>query len=285
MNRQWTVTIAVFGLATTMAMTARAQGTRARVTAPEPTTVAGQAASTGTRTVVGMVETRITPDRPYSAEAVNESLQMLPDGNKIHRTSVTRVYRDSAGRTRREMLAEDGTVRSISIWDPVGNTNYTLDPETKVATRGGGVIAPMRSPAATAAPTVAQGTAVGGGSGVRTAAPSGVSIARSGGSGGGVMTAVGGGNREPLDPQTIEGLSATGTRTTTTIPPGKVGNAQELKIVSEQWFSDELQVLVMTRHSDPRSGETVYRLRNVLRAEPDPSLFMLPPDYTLQERR
>ena len=94
-----------------------------------------------------------------------------------------------------------------------------------------------------------------------------------------------GGTREALDPQTIEGLSATGTRTTTIIPAGEIGNAQELKIISEQWFSEELQVLVMTKHSDPRSGETLYRLRSVLRAEPDPTLFMVPADYTLQERR
>ncbi len=64
-----------------------------------------------------------------------------------------------------------------------------------------------------------------------------------------------------------------------------MGNAQELKIISEQWFSDELHVLVMTKHNDPRSGESVYRLRNVLRIEPDPSLFMVPGDYSLVERR
>ncbi len=64
-----------------------------------------------------------------------------------------------------------------------------------------------------------------------------------------------------------------------------MGNAQELNITSEQWFSDELQVVVMTKHNDPRSGESVYRLRNVLRIEPDPSLFMVPGDYSLVERR
>ena len=32
----------------------------------------------------------------------------------------------------------------------------------------------------------------------------------------------------------------------------------------------------MTHHSDPRSGESTYRLTNIVRAEPDQSLFMLP---------
>jgi hypothetical protein len=35
---------------------------------------------------------------------------------------------------------------------------------------------------------------------------------------------------------------------------------------------------VLTKHNDPRSGETVYRLLNVVRAEPDPSLFAVPAD-------
>ena len=89
--------------------------------------------------------------------------------------------------------------------------------------------------------------------------------------------------QEDLGQQTIEGVSATGTRTTTEIPAGAIGNEQPIKIVSEQWFSPELQVLVLTKHSDPRTGETTYRLTGVVRAEQARSLFDLPPDYTLQE--
>ena len=90
--------------------------------------------------------------------------------------------------------------------------------------------------------------------------------------------------KEDLGIQNIEGVSASGTRTTTVIPAGEIGNTQEIRVVSERWFSDELQVLVMTRHSDPRNGETVYRLTNILRAEPDQTLFTVPPDYTVQQR-
>jgi hypothetical protein len=90
--------------------------------------------------------------------------------------------------------------------------------------------------------------------------------------------------KEDLGQQNVEGVMATGTRTTTVIPAGEIGNAQEIRVVSEQWFSEELQALVLTRHSDPRSGENVYRLRNILRAEPDPTLFSVPTDYTIQQR-
>ncbi|MBA3637803.1 MAG: hypothetical protein M3541_20425 [Acidobacteriota bacterium] len=143
-----------------------------------------------------------------------------------------------------------------------------------------GCITAMPLPAWAQEPTVVAG----GGSAAATT--TGVAtMTRSAAGGGGVMTAVGSGDRETLDPQNIEGLNATGMRTTTTIPAGQVGNAQELKIISEPWFSDELQVLVMTKHNDPRSGESIDRLRNVLRDEPDPSMFMVPGDYSLQERR
>ena len=64
---------------------------------------------------------------------------------------------------------------------------------------------------------------------------------------------------------------------------GAIGNLQPIKVTSEQWFSPDLQLLVMTKHSDPRTGDTTYRLQGIVRAEPDRSLFTLPADYTLRE--
>jgi hypothetical protein len=89
--------------------------------------------------------------------------------------------------------------------------------------------------------------------------------------------------REDLGSQTIDGLPAVGSRSTTTIPAGAIGNDQPIKVIVEQWFSHDLQVLVMTRHSDPRQGDTTYRLLNIVRAEPDRSLFQVPSDYTFGE--
>jgi hypothetical protein len=87
-------------------------------------------------------------------------------------------------------------------------------------------------------------------------------------------------SRQDLGERIIEGVNAHGTRTTTTIPAGAIGNDQPLRIVSEEWFSPELQVLVLTKHSDPRSGETTYALSNIVRAEPDRTLFEIPADYS-----
>jgi hypothetical protein len=89
--------------------------------------------------------------------------------------------------------------------------------------------------------------------------------------------------REDLGQQTVEGVLAAGTRTTRVIPAGAIGNLQPIKVISEEWMSPDLKVLVMTKHSDPRTGETIYRLSNIVRAEPDHALFTVPADYTLRE--
>ena len=75
-------------------------------------------------------------------------------------------------------------------------------------------------------------------------------------------------------------MIARGTRPTTVIPAGAIGNDQTIRIVTEEWFSPDLQVLVLTKHSDPRSGDTTYALSGIVRAEPDRSLFEVPAAYT-----
>jgi hypothetical protein len=89
--------------------------------------------------------------------------------------------------------------------------------------------------------------------------------------------------KEDLGKQTIEGVEAQGTRVTITIPAGEIGNERAIEIVNERWYSPELQVDVMTRHNDPRTGETTYRLTNINRTEPAKSLFEVPADYTVSE--
>jgi len=89
--------------------------------------------------------------------------------------------------------------------------------------------------------------------------------------------------REEIGQQVVEGVLATGTRTTTTFPAGTIGNEQPIVVLSEQWFSPDLKVLVLTKHSDPRSGQTIYRLTNIVQTEPARSLFEVPADYTLKD--
>jgi TonB family protein len=88
---------------------------------------------------------------------------------------------------------------------------------------------------------------------------------------------------ESLGKRTFDGVEADGTRSVSTIPAGSIGNERPIEIVSERWYSAELQTVVMTRHSDPRTGENVYRLENINRTEPTANLFQVPSDYTVSE--
>jgi hypothetical protein len=230
------------------------------------------------------VEARITPGAPYSAEAVTESTQVLADGNRINRKSLTRVYRDGEGRMRREEVNDAGTVVSVSIVDPIAHVSYVLQPQSRTAYRENaqnqlfivrskieaGADRMADAPPPPPPPPPAPGAPL-----RTTATEIRMRVPISGSEVGDVA-------QENLGQQNVEGVSANGTRTVTTFPTGAIGNLQPLKVVSEQWFSPDLQVLVMTRHIDPRSGETTYRLQNIVRAEPDRSLFSVPADYSLK---
>ncbi len=90
-------------------------------------------------------------------------------------------------------------------------------------------------------------------------------------------------NSESLGTQTIEGLTAEGTRRTTTYPVDSVGNDREIVATNESWFSKKLKVEVLTKTSDPRMGDSSTKLTNISLIEPDPALFVPPADYTIKD--
>ena len=214
---------------------------------------------------------------PYSAQAVNEMVQTLADGNHIKSTSSSMLYRDSQGRERREQ-AMGGTVNGVFITDPVDGVSYMLEPGSKVARK-----TPQRS-----FTIVTDGRGGGGGVGVGvgrggtiTAETRTFSMKTDNGpetfvfSNQETSTSKANTKVEHLGMQTIEGVSAEGTRTTVTIPEGQIGNELPIVTVSERWYSPELQVTVMSTRSDPRTGTTTYKLTNINRAEPSPAMFQV----------
>jgi len=84
---------------------------------------------------------------------------------------------------------------------------------------------------------------------------------------------------DDLGTQNIEGVTCEGTRHITTIPAGAIGNDRPIEIVYERWYSKDLGMVVSSKHSDPRFGEQTYTLKNIVRAEPDPSLFTVPKEF------
>lgn len=209
---------------------------------------------------------KVVKGLPFSAVAVSESTQTLADGNRITRKTQTNLYRDSQGRFRKEVtlpaigpLAASGQPHSlVMISDPVAGTGYVLQVNEKVARKmpapgqpGGG--GPKGGPRGEIGYREFKGA-------------SNMSV-----------------KKDSLGTQVINGLSAEGTRLTRTIAPGEIGNEKAITVVSERWYSTDLQMEVKSTHSDPRFGETTYTLTNVQRQEPAAALFTVPADYTVKE--
>jgi hypothetical protein len=86
-----------------------------------------------------------------------------------------------------------------------------------------------------------------------------------------------------LGTRDFNGIKAEGKLRSYEIPAGEIGNRNAIVVSDETWYSPDLQVTVYTKHSDPRSGDTVFRLDNLKREEPAASLFSVPSDYTVKD--
>ena len=98
------------------------------------------------------------------------------------------------------------------------------------------------------------------------------------------MGHLGKGTTTSLGTKTFDGVKAEGKSTLWTIPAGKIGNRNPINVTSESWYAPDLQVTVYSRYNDPRTGESIYRLAALKRAEPSPDLFKVPEDYTTKGR-
>ena len=228
---------------------------------------------------------------PYSATMTSQSIQTLADGNRIVQTFTGNTARDSQGRTRQDAplpnlgnLSAANAPHLVFIQDPVSQASYTLNLTDKTAQK-----IPM--PPAEAGGPGANAMAGGSGASVsgrffiqaETRAPIAAPlplppVAIAGFVGDEAEAQV---TSENLGSQTMEGVLANGTRTTRTIPAGQIGNDQPITIVTEVWTSPDLKTVVYSKRNDPRTGEQTFQLTNIVRAEPDASLFSVPSDFKI----
>jgi len=191
---------------------------------------------------------------PYSAVEVVQTQETLTDGNRISNQHQMTVSRDGQGRMRTEETitppASSGKppYTVATILDYVGGYRYMLDSSTMTAYQS-----PLRIPPNSASAPPAQSDQ----------------------------------NRPPvvttsLPPQLVNGVMATGTQRTETIPAGRIGNAQAIQITRVTWISNDLKVPVQIKSSDPRFGTTDMELTNIVQAEPNASLFVVPAGYTIK---
>jgi hypothetical protein len=240
----------------------------------------------GTDPMVGPVVT----GAPFSAEAITTVTQTLSDGTRIEQRTTAKFYRDGAGRVRREQSimgldalnpsTEAQTVITIDI-EPGDGMVYLLDPVARTARR---MPRMLFSTGALSGAIYSLGMGARGNVNIRLRLPGqgdapvlgqGVAVARRGAPGDLAST------EEQLGMRQIDGVRATGRRTTTTIPIDRIGNDRPIQITDERWESPELKLMISSRFSDPRTGVVEYRLANINRAEPPADLFMVPTDYTI----
>jgi hypothetical protein len=197
--------------------------------------------------------------KPYSATEVIRSQQTLPNGSHIDRTVTNLVWQDDQGRLRTEMRDDR---QKAMIQDNVAKVVYALDLKQKTVRK-----IDLRGPAAEALQKIAGDVSP---VDEARAAEQANASARVG-----TARLI-----EDLGSQFINGVSALGVRVTTTIPVGAIGNDQELKSVTERWYSNDIHALVRTVTRDARSGVNTLELTSIVRAAPDPALFQIPAGFS-----
>jgi hypothetical protein len=202
---------------------------------------------------------------PYSAEGSTEMSQTLGDGTHINHQESYTIYRDGEGRIRRENSDE------AWISDPVAGTSYVLHLREQTAHK-----MPLSGPIAVAK--------------MQAGAPAdklrAEARALSVSAGGFVYQSADRPEKvESLGKSEMEGVEVEGTRSTTLIPLGQIGNDRPVTIVHERWESPELHITILARHTDPMMGDRVERLTNVRRGEPDPALFQVPAGFQVEPEK
>ena len=213
----------------------------------------------------------LVKNAPYVATAIVESTQLLADGNRIVHSTQELVARDGDGRTRHEEVfdrigsLEVDAPKTIFIGDPVLKREYTLNTRDKTVTVQPRVDinALLNTPRARAErqnPSKEESN--------NSGEKEQQSVRR--------QREI---RSEDLGEKILEGLNVKGERWTATFPIGSVGNERPLEASLETWYSPELHVFLYRKRIDPRFGEVLYRLTNIKRTDPDPSLFRIPRGY------
>jgi hypothetical protein len=238
----------------------------------------------------------VVKNAPYTAQVVTERTQALADGNQIAVRRTTMTYRDSAGRTRQEIRDADGDVVTVTINDAVAGATLILHPRDRSAVRiahvrrnGGediivkqveGLNDAERQRIRTEVRIQVSKALAGNDTALRDAQMQVAPLMN------GAFADLKWASKavtKDLGTRDVGGIKAEGKLRSYEIPAGALGNRNPIIVSDETWTAPDLQVTVYTKHSDPRSGDVVFRLENVRREEPAAALFTVPADYTVRE--
>jgi hypothetical protein len=194
------------------------------------------------------------PNSPFSAVVNVERTLVRRDSSVVLQLRSTHhVARDTRGRIHNEMSA---LVPVTSNETPPLLHIHLYDPQTRVSTE---INVPKRTfwtitmnhPPSTEPPTI------------RFAAPDGNAPPNE-------FT-----QQEDLGIRDFEGVAAHGMRQTQTVEE----DGKEIVVTDEYWYSQDLRVNLMIKHSDPRKGTATMTVTQITRTEPDPAVFEIPEGY------
>src|SRR2546425_10712555 len=213
----------------------------------------------GTREVLISILIPSLPNAPFTATVNTEWIRQLPDGSAITLKNHRAIARDAAGRIfqeRRALVPDDGTNKSgvsqIEISDPVAHELYICMPDGRTCQLE--VFSPLES-----APYGAPGKAH--------------------------MVQGSSSQSEDLGKQAIGGLETVGTRETTIIPAGTIGNNSPLMSKREFWFSPQRGVNLISKRQDPLSGTQNFEVSDIALGDPDAKLFEVPSGFKILDLR
>lgn len=217
------------------------------------------APSGNTRMTVQSIFVPPLPNAPFTATVITTWQRKIEDGSTVTIQNHRTIARDSSGRIfqeRRNLYpagdSRENDIRQIEISDPASHEMYQCRRQARVCEL---TVYYGRVQSAPLLPTgpIHDGKAF--------------------------LT------RESLGNDSVDGVEAVGTRETTTLNAGTIGNNKNISIVKEFWYSPQLGINVIEKRQDPRVGTQSFRVSNISLTEPDSSLFQLPEGYRVIDNR
>jgi len=201
------------------------------------------------------------PGVPFSAIVEQEMTQVLKDGTSFQRKTTAFIARDVQGRIHNEShevlpisSSRQPALLGIHIYDPYTRLNTFLDVHTHIARQS-----TLPTPSAMMPPSDwAQREAGAGG----TLASPNVQF-------------------EDLGINTLDGIEVHGYRRMATLSTKASGTGQPVVVTDEYWYSEELRINLVEKHSDPRTGKLTITVTHLNRDEPSADWFQVPPGYKL----
>ncbi len=198
------------------------------------------------------------PNAPFTAVIKVERSVVQRDGAIARLKTIREIGRDSRGRIYNETralmpAAETGTplLLGVHLYDPQTRMTTMLNAQTRTYRTG-----TVDRPPETVPPSL-------------LSSPAGNSLPQN------EFT-----REEDRGTRQMEGLAVRGIRETQTIPAESSGTGKDVVITDEYWYSDDLRINLLIRHSDPRTGSVTMTVTQVARTEPDPARFEIPEGYT-----